>query len=110
MSHLSKSFIKKYVAEYGFLFITPSLGLFRNYIKYKQISLLLYLRSPVLTLIIYKLLLFHNKLKKNNYIYLSLILERWIMLILKSILSIYNKDYIRKKEKYIVKYSIDYNN
>ena len=110
MTHLSKSFIKNNVAKYGFLFITPSLGLFRNYIKYKQFSIFLYLKSPILTLIIYKLLIFHNKLKKNNYIYLSLILERWIMLIFKSILSIYNKDYIRKKDKYIVKYSIDYNN
>ena len=108
MLNISKNFLNNYITKYGFLFITPSLGLLRNYIKYKQLSLLLYLRSPVLTLIIYKLLIFYNKLKKNNYIYLSLILERWIMLIFKSILSIYNRDYIHKKEKYIVKYSLDY--
>ena len=73
--------------------ITPSLGLLRNYVKYKQIKYLLYVRTPITYLILYIIF-------QTNNIWKILILERWFFLLYKTILSIYNKDYYRKRIKY----------
>ena len=77
-------------------FITPFLGLFRNYIKYKKIQIGLFIRTPLLYLFI-------NLLFQNNNVYQTLIYERWFFFIYKSLLSIYNNDYNVKKEKYKIK-------
>ncbi len=82
--------------------ITPILGSFRNYIKYKKLKFLLFIRTPVTYFII-------NLLFQCNNVWKTLIYERWFFFIYKSILSLYNNDYINKKEKYIKKYGLKYN-
>ena len=83
------------------IFITPLLGAFRNYVKYKQFKSLIFIRTPVLYFFI--LIIFQTK-----NIWKILILERWFMLIYKSIISIIKNDYHKKKEKYIKKYNLKY--
>jgi hypothetical protein len=80
---------------------TPFLGLMRNYIKYKKFNIFLFIRTPIIYLFI-------NLLFQNNNIWQILIYERWFFLIYKSLLSIYNNDYIKKKNKYIKKYDLIY--
>lgn len=82
--------------------ITPILGSFRNYIKYKKLKFLLFIRTPVTYFVI-------NLLFQCNNVWKTLIYERWFFFIYKSILSLYNNDYIKKKEKYIKKYGLKYN-
>jgi len=82
-------------------FITPFLGFLRNYIKYKKINGYLFMRTPLLYLLI-------NLLFQNNNVYQTLIYERWFFFIYKSGLSIYNNDYNIKKEKYKIKYNMVY--
>ena len=81
--------------------VTPTLGLLRNYIKYKKLKVFLYLRSPILYLLLEIIL-------QTNNIWKILIVERWLMLILKSLISLYKNDYYNKKEKYIQKYNLKY--
>ena len=81
-------------------FITPTLGFLKNYIKYKKINLLIFLRTPF----IYFLL---NIFIKNN-IYKILIFERWLFFIFKIFRSYIRNDYINNKNKYIKKYNLKY--
>lgn len=81
--------------------ITPFLGTFRNYVKYKQIKVLLFIRSPIIYFFIHFIF-------KHNNVYQTLIYERWLLFIYKTILSIYYDDYNKKKDKYILKYGINY--
>jgi hypothetical protein len=81
--------------------VTPLLGSFKNYVKYKRFNILVFLR----TLYIYYLL----KLSiQTNNTWLILMLERWFFFIFKIIKSIINNDYINKKQKYIEKYNLIY--
>lgn len=83
--------------------ITPGLGTLRNYVKYKQLSVYMFLRTPITYLFI-------KYITNTNNIWKILMYERWYFFIYKTILSIYNDDYNSKKEKYIKKYNLDYNN
>jgi len=86
-------------------FITSILGALRDYSKYKTFSIYKFIRSPIITQIIYCSIPYNNYNKL-----LSIIFERWLFLILKTIQSIYNNDYYEKKEKYKIKYNIKYKN
>lgn len=77
------------------------LGTLRNYIKYKRIKILLFLRTPITYFMI-------NLLFQNQNIWKTLIFERWFFFIYKSLLSLYNDDYNVKKQKYILKYGLKY--
>lgn len=92
--------------NYVFFLITPSLGLLRNYIKYKNLSLSLFIRSPAISIILFELL--NINYPQCNNLLLSIILERWFMLFSKSLISFYSNDYIRKRKKYIEKYNFKY--
>ena len=81
--------------------ITPLLGTLRNYIKYKRIKLLMFLRTPVTYFMI-------NLIFQNQNIWKTLMFERWFFFIYKSLLSLYNDDYNVKKQKYIKKYALKY--
>lgn len=81
--------------------ITPLLGTMRNYIKYKRIKLLMFLRTPVTYFMI-------NLLFQNQNIWKTLMFERWFFFMYKSLLSLYNDDYNVKKQKYIKKYGLKY--
>ena len=86
--------------------ITPFLGFLRNYIKYKQCKLSLFLRTPITYLF---LILFQLLLGCKHIIYKTLIYERWFFFIFKSCKSLINDDYHKKKEKYKIKYNLKYN-
>ena len=81
--------------------VTPSLGTFRNYIKYKQINPLLFIRTPITYLFI-------NLIFQHHNVWKTLIYERWFFFIYKSLLSIYKDDYHIKKNKYKIKYGLKY--
>lgn len=81
--------------------VTPLLGSFRNYIKYKQLKLLMFLRTPLTYFLI-------NLIFQQGNIYQTLIYERWFFFVYKTFLSIYHNDYIKKKEKYKIKYGLQY--
>ncbi len=81
--------------------VTPLLGSIKNYVKYKQFKILIFLRTPLLYIFIFLLI-------QETNIWKLLILERWFLLLYKSILSLYRNDYINKKEKYIQKYCLKY--
>ena len=87
------------------LFITPLLGVTRNYIKYKQINIYLLLSS---NLLYFLYILFFNQIQYEYSIYEILIYERWIMFIIKIGISLYNDDYNIKRNKYINKYNLKY--
>ena len=92
---------------YYLIFVTPILGLLRNYIKYKKIDRKLFLRTPIISFTIYTIFLVNN-LTEDKYFYISLISERWVLLVYKGLYSLYNNDYIKKKEKYKKKHNIIY--
>ena len=81
--------------------ITPLLGFIKNYVKYKQINLLIFLRTPL----IYSLLFIC--LQTQN-IWKIITVERWLFFIFKIIRSTIRKDYIVNKEKYKIKYGLIY--
>lgn len=82
--------------------VTPFLGCLRNYVKYKQINPLLFVRTPI-TYFLITLLFGHS-----NNVYQTLIYERWFFFIYKTCISLYNNDYITRKDKYIKKYGLKY--
>lgn len=83
--------------------VTPNLGLLRNYIKYKTLSISTYLRTPLLYLIIHFWLLLVGH---RNIIYKTIIYERWYWFFYKSLKSYIKDDYNVKKEKYKIKYKL----
>ena len=83
--------------------VTPNLGLLRNYIKYKSLSVTTYLRTPLLYLIIHFWLLLVGH---RNVIYKTIIFERWYWFLYKSLKSYIKDDYNVKKEKYKIKYKL----
>ena len=82
---------------------TPNLGLLRNYIKYKTLSVTTYFRTPVLYFIIHFWLLLVGH---RNVIYKTIIYERWYWFLYKSFKSYIKDDYNVKKEKYKIKYKL----
>lgn len=80
--------------------LTPSLGFLKNYIKYKKINFLTFLRTPLIYFIL-------NLFFKGNK-YKILIFERWLFFIFKIMRSYIRNDYIKNKGKYKEKYNIKY--
>ena len=85
--------------------LTPSLGCLRNYVKYKQISCSLFLRTPLTYFFIHCL---YFLLGYKQIILRTLISERWFFFIYKIWISFLNDDFHKKKEKYKIKYKIQY--
>jgi hypothetical protein len=81
--------------------VTPLLGCLRNYVKYKQLKLLLFIRTPLTYYLI-------NLLFQCNTIWQTLMYERWFFFLYKTYISLYNDDYNQKKDKYIKKYGLKY--
>lgn len=90
--------------SYGYFLITPMLGLFKNYIKYKNLSILLFMRTPIINIFLLHLF---TKYTDNPILY-SIIVERYFLLLSKALYSFYTNNYYRKKLKYIKKYQIKY--
>ena len=89
-----------------FLLIIPVLGALKNYVKYKRVSVLLFLRTPFIYSFIYSYL---RLLNYKNKIILTIVNERIFMFIYKIIYSLLTDKYHLKKLKYIRKYNILYN-
>ena len=89
-----------------FLLIIPVLGALKNYVKYKRISLLLFLRTPFIYTFIYSYL---RLLNYKNKVILTIVNERIFMFIYKIIYSLLTDSYHKNKLKYIKKYNILYN-
>jgi hypothetical protein len=83
------------------LLITPLLGSLRNFVKYKNFKPLIFIRTPVLYFFLF--LIF-----QTNNIWKIIVLERWFMFVFKTLKSVFRRDYIIKKEKYIMKYNMKY--
>ena len=81
--------------------ITPLVGFIKNYVKYKLINLLVFLRTPF----IYSLLFI---LIQTQNIWKIITIERWLFFIFKIIRSTIRRDYIVNKEKYKLKYGLIY--
>ena len=81
--------------------ITPTLGFMKNYIKYKKIEPLIFLRTPLIYFLLKNIFL-------NASPYQLLIYERWFFFIYKIIRSYVNDDYHLRKKKYQIKYNLKY--
>ena len=81
--------------------ITPFLGCLRNYVKYKQLDFLMFIRTPIIYFLL-SLIFGHDNVWK------TLVYERWLLFMYKTCLSLYKNDYINKKDKYIKKYGLKY--
>ena len=86
--------------------ITPTLGLLRNYIKYKRCKFITFMRTPLVYFFFHLLFCIMGY---RNIIWRTLIFERWYFFIDKSIIYLWNNDYIKNKEKYKEKYKLIYN-
>ena len=64
-----------------------------NFIKYKSVDPLLYLRKPLLYILLFLTL-------QTDNLWKIAIMERWIMFLFKIIRSYVRDDYMIKKEKY----------
>ena len=89
------------------LFLIPVLGAIKNYVKYKKVCPLLFIRTPTLYILFY---FYFTLFNFNNRISLTIIYERVFMFVYKIILSLIKDDYNKKKRKYIKKYGLDYAN
>ena len=89
-----------------FLLIIPVLGALKNYVKYKRVSVLLFLRTPFIYSFIYSYLRLFNY---KNKVILTIINERIFMFIYKIVYSLLTDSYHKNKLKYIKKYNILYN-
>ena len=85
-------------------FVTPTLGLIKNYVKYKKLNPFIFIRTPIFYIFIQMI---YSMMKIKN-IYLTLITERWLFFFIKIIRSYYNNNYLTKKSKYILKYGFNY--
>ena len=83
------------------LLVTPLLGSLRNHVKYKNFKSLILIRTPIIYFFLFLFLQTRN-------IWKIIVLERWLMFVFKTSLSIYRNDYKNKKEKYIEKYKMKY--
>ena len=86
--------------------VIPTLGLCKNYVKYKQISVFIFLRTPILNIFFESLLRY---LSWRSPVLLSVIWERIFFFVFKIISSYLRDDYKRKKKKYMEKYGLKYN-
>lgn len=96
------------VSSYVLWFVTPVLGALRNYAKYRTFNPVLFVRTPVLSGVIYVVLSQSGQTGQTgqtvtNAILLAAISERWVLLAYKMSLSFYYDDFRLKKAKYILK-------
>ena len=83
--------------------VTPTLGCLRNYIKYKRCNFITFIRTPIVYTFFHCLF---TLMDLTNVVWRTLIFERWYFFIEKSLISIWNNDYIKNKAKYIINKAI----
>lgn len=88
-----------------FYTVTPTLGFLRNYIKYKQCNIKTFIRTPIVYFFLHSLFCLMGY---RNVVWRTLIVERWYFFVEKSLISMWNNDYVKNKDKYIKKYGLRY--
>ena len=76
------------------LIIIPILGMLKNYVKYKRVSILLFMRTPIIYIFLYS---FFTLLKYSNRICMTIINERIFMFLYKIVVSLLTDNYNKKK-------------
>ena len=89
------------------LLTTPILGALKNYIKYKKFNIITFSRTPILCTFLFIIM---SQFTTTDYstIFFILILERWVMFIYKILVAYIDDNYIKKKDKYVLKYGFIY--
>ena len=85
--------------------VTPLLGFLKNYSKYKEINFYVFIRTPIIYLLIHNVLLYYNY---DNIELLTIIYERWFFFFYKIMNSLVNDTYHKKRDKYKKKYGLKY--
>lgn len=83
------------------------LGLLKNIVKYKQVSISLFFRTPIICYFLHYVYLSLTQVKLNPL--LIVILERYLMFLYKISKSIITNSYNKKKNKYRIKYQLSDN-
>jgi hypothetical protein len=91
------------LSSYALWFVTPVLGALRNYAKYRTFNPVLFVRTPVLSGLLYVAVVHAEVLPDSTAILVAAISERWVLLAYKMSLSFYYDDFRVKKAKYILK-------
>jgi hypothetical protein len=86
--------------------MTSILGALKNFVKYKQFNMAIFFRTPIICVLI-GIFLFHFHFDLHCTFFV-IILERWFMLIYKTVIAYVNGNYMKKKDKYIIKYGMKY--
>ena len=89
---------------------TAILGCCRNYVKYKILSPLNFVRTPIVCLIFYLFLSKYLSYDDITAVFIACTFERWFFLFVKGVMSLVKNDYLEKKEKYKIKYNLIYKN
>ena len=85
--------------------LTPIYGLLKNYMKYKKMNMITFSRTPLVYLLIDRLL---SYFKMKNVVLWTLIIERWFFFTIKIFISWYKQTYIERINKYKIKYNMSY--
>ncbi len=85
--------------------VTPLLGFMKNYVKYKRVNALLFMRTPFLYLLIDTLM---RRYRVNHILLWTLIVERWFLFGYKISVAYLYDHYHRRKNKYTRKYNLSY--
>ena len=87
---------------------TAILGCCRNYVKYKTLSPLNFIRTPLICLTFYWIISYYLSYDDITSVFIACTFERWFFLLGKGLISLINNDYVKKKEKYKIKYNFVY--
>lgn len=85
--------------------ITPISGYLKNYIKYKRVNLTTFSRTPLVYIMVDRILSYCNL---KDVVLWTIILERWFFFYFKMIRAYLMDHYHQRKQKYKVKYSLKY--
>ena len=85
--------------------ITPISGYLKNYIKYKKVNALTFARTPLVYIMIDRILSYCNL---KNVVLWTIVLERWFFFYFKMIRAYVMDHYHLRKQKYKVKYELKY--
>jgi len=86
-------------------FVTPISGYLKNYIKYKQVNVVTFSRTPLVYITIDRFL---SYCKLQNIVLWTIILERWFFFYFKMIRAYIQDHYHKRKQKYKQKHGLVY--
>lgn len=87
---------------------TAVLGCCRNYVKYKMLSPVNFIRTPIICLMFYWIISHYLSYDDITSVFMACMFERWFFLFSKGLISLIKNDYVEKKNKYKIKYNLMY--